>query len=137
MKTFHLQRFVDETGISGTGKIAEGVVFEDGTCVLRWLTEHRSTAVYENLATVEKIHGHGGKTQLVFDVDAPSNVWRELRAAAGEVSTDAACDALEEPWRGPDNPQNIRKGYAHINPAALKRLGAALLAVDAIKPVPA
>jgi chaperonin GroES len=45
MKTFHLFRVVDETGISGTGKVAQGVVFEDGNCALRWLTAHASTGV--------------------------------------------------------------------------------------------
>lgn len=135
MRTFHLNRVVDETGISGTGIVAQGVVFDDGSCALRWLTEHRSTAVYDSVATLEKIHGHGGKTLLMFDVEAPSDAWRELRTAAGEVSTDAACDALEEPFRGPDNPQNERPDYARINPKVLRRLGAAILALDAVRPV--
>ena len=48
---------------SGTGKVAEGVVFMDGTAVMRWLTEHRSTTVYESAREVVAIHGHGGKTR--------------------------------------------------------------------------
>jgi len=65
-RVFKLWRIQDETGISGTGLIAEGVLFSDGTCALRWLTKHRSTALYENLATLVAIHGHGGKTQVRF-----------------------------------------------------------------------
>lgn len=65
-RIFKLWRVVDETGISGTGLIAEGALFSDGTCALRWLTKHHSTALYENLATLVAIHGHGGKTQVRF-----------------------------------------------------------------------
>lgn len=66
MKTFYLERIEDESGVSGTGKVAEGVVFTDGTCALRWLTQYRSTAVYWTVSELEAIHGHGGKTRLVF-----------------------------------------------------------------------
>lgn len=45
MKRFHLQRLVDDTGVSGTGRVAEGVVFQNGKCVLSWLTSHTSVAV--------------------------------------------------------------------------------------------
>ena len=66
MRTFSLERDEDETGISGTGKVAEGVVFTDGVVVIRWVVgEHRSTVVWESLAAVEAIHGHNGKTRIV------------------------------------------------------------------------
>lgn len=67
-ETFDLVRLVDATGVSGTGKVAEGAVFGDGTTVLRWLTEHRSTVVYESAREVLAIHGHGGKTELRYHV---------------------------------------------------------------------
>jgi hypothetical protein len=70
MRTFELHRDTDETGISGTGRIAEGAVFEDGTCVLRWVTAQRSAGVYESLASLLAIHGHGGKTRVVYTGDA-------------------------------------------------------------------
>lgn len=66
MRRFHLHRIEDESGVSGTGIIAEGVVFTDGTVVLRWTTEHKSTAIYNNLEECEKIHGHQGKTQIIW-----------------------------------------------------------------------
>jgi hypothetical protein len=67
MQTFYLQRDVDDTGISGTGKVAEGVVFTNGKVVLAWLTKVASVTVYESLADVERVHGHNGKTRIVFD----------------------------------------------------------------------
>jgi hypothetical protein len=65
-KLFVLQRDEDQTGISGTGIVANGIVFPDGTVAMRWATGTASTAVYSSVEDVEIIHGHGGKTRVVF-----------------------------------------------------------------------
>ena len=68
MRTFTLQREVDVSGISGTGKVAEGIEFSDGTAVVRWVVgEHRSTVVGPSISAVEAIHGHGGATKVVYN----------------------------------------------------------------------
>lgn len=36
----------------------EGVIFSDGTCVVRWLTEYRSHSVWNSFSDLMKIHGH-------------------------------------------------------------------------------
>jgi hypothetical protein len=69
VKTFELFRDTDETGVSGTGLVAEGAVFSDGTCVLHWLTARRSTAVYGCLDDLLAIHGHNGKTRILYTGD--------------------------------------------------------------------
>lgn len=69
MKMFELWRHKDETGISGTGVVAEGVQYADGSCVLRWTTAVRSTVFYSSMEDVVAIHGHGGKTEVVFTSD--------------------------------------------------------------------
>lgn len=71
MRLFELRRTVDESGVSGTGTVAQGVIFDGGWCVVCWLTEHRSVAVYENIDEVIAIHGHNGKTKVmqIADVD--------------------------------------------------------------------
>lgn len=48
------------------GVVAEGVVFSDGSAVLRWVTTRQphSTAVYQAVSDVERIHGHGSATQV-------------------------------------------------------------------------
>jgi hypothetical protein len=66
MKLFELHRDVDETGISGTGVVAEGVEFSDGSCAMRWRTGTTSTAIYTSVADVEIIHGHNGATRIVW-----------------------------------------------------------------------
>lgn len=79
-KEFYLQRLVDETGISGTGIVARGVVFPSGTCILEWQTFHSSLAVYKNVADVEAIHGHNGKTLLIMgSPEAPKKKGRKAK----------------------------------------------------------
>jgi len=65
MRPFWLQRVEDESGVSGVGLVAEGVVFSSGWCALTWLTDHVSVAFYPSLEEVEAIHGHDGKTKIV------------------------------------------------------------------------
>ena len=67
MKTFYLNRKEDETGVSGTGKVAEGVIFDNGKCAVSWLTRVTSVTIYDNIEDVKKIHGHGGMTEIVFE----------------------------------------------------------------------
>jgi hypothetical protein len=61
---FVLDRREDISGISGTGVVAEGVMFSDGTSVLRWVVGKRSTAVYDCMEDLVAIHGHHGATQV-------------------------------------------------------------------------
>lgn len=67
MRTFHIHRDEDESGVSGTGIVAEGVLFSNTKVILSWLTIHKSIAIYDSLAEMLAIHGHGGKTRLVWD----------------------------------------------------------------------
>lgn len=68
-RSFVLNRTVDETGVSGTGVVAWGVQFPDGVCVIRWASEHRSTAVFASLDDVVDVHGHGGLTEIIWHGD--------------------------------------------------------------------
>lgn len=67
MRAFNLVRTKDPSGVSGTGVVAEGVQFSDGSVALRWVVgEHHSTAVWPDIDSVEAIHGHGGLTVVVW-----------------------------------------------------------------------
>lgn len=70
-RRFKLVRYEDETGISGTGKIAEGVQFSSGKCVIAWIREIPSVTVYDTVDQILSIHGHDGKTELRW-IDGPS-----------------------------------------------------------------
>jgi hypothetical protein len=64
LRRFYLVRNEDETRISGTGVVAEGLEFSDGSCVMHWLTDPGSIAIYKNIDDLIVIHGHGGKTTV-------------------------------------------------------------------------
>jgi len=63
-KHFFLNRKVDISGISGTGHVAEGFVFDNGVVAMTWLTKFTSTTVYQSIEHVEQIHGHEGATEI-------------------------------------------------------------------------
>jgi hypothetical protein len=69
LRRFYLNRLIDESGISGTGKVAYGIEFTDGSVIMSWNTDTISVAIYRNIADVEKIHGHGGKTVVEWAQD--------------------------------------------------------------------
>lgn len=57
-RCFYLRRTEDVSGVSGTGYVAEGCQFTDGTCVIRWKSEMPTTTVLQSLSNVKSIHGH-------------------------------------------------------------------------------
>ena len=71
-RCFALVRDTDVTGVSGTGVVAMGCIFPDGSAVTHWMTQVASTAVWdthsydEAVAALERIHGHGGQTRIVW-----------------------------------------------------------------------
>ena len=64
MRRFHLIRDEDLSGVSGTGIVAEGVEFENGKCVICWTSKYHIASIIDNMHTLEKVHGHGGKTHV-------------------------------------------------------------------------
>jgi hypothetical protein len=88
IRTFYLDRPTDVTGVSGTGIVAYGVVFDDGTTVIRWLGEHRSTVVWPTLEDAQAIHGHHG-TEIV---------WLDRHPPPGFSGIDAAAEIITTRW---------------------------------------
>lgn len=72
MKNFWLNRTEDESGVSGTGRVAQGVKFDNGKCAVTFLEsvtdiDVSSVNVYDSIEDVKKIHGHGGKTKVEYE----------------------------------------------------------------------
>ncbi|MFG3154252.1 hypothetical protein ACGF7W_19660 [Streptomyces sp. NPDC048219] len=84
---FHLQRDRDVSGVSGTGRVAHGVRWPDGTVTLRWVGDRPSTVHWDQLEDAIAIHGHGGATRLVWTDPQPAGADRAavLREAADAV----------------------------------------------------
>lgn len=66
MRRFKLIRNEDVSGLSGVGYVAEGCLFRNGKCVLCWKSDHPSLNVYDSLEDIVYLHGHQGKTTIVF-----------------------------------------------------------------------
>jgi len=72
MKNFWLNRKEDESGVSGTGRVAQGTEFDNGKCALTFLSDETdidasSVGVYDSIEDVKQIHGHGGKTEVEYE----------------------------------------------------------------------
>jgi len=67
IRRFHFLRLEDQSGVSGCGIVAEGCIFSNGKVAVEWLSNHASTALYDSISDVEFIHGHCGKTKIIFD----------------------------------------------------------------------
>jgi len=72
-RSFLLVRQRDVSGVSGTGTVAEGVEWTDGSASLRWRGEHAATTFWESgIRAVLAVHGHQGATEVLYvDGDPP------------------------------------------------------------------
>ena len=68
LRRFHFDRAKDVSGISGVGRVAEGVLITDTKeCVVHWLGQHACINIYHSIDDVLFVHGHSGSTQIVWD----------------------------------------------------------------------
>jgi len=66
MRRFQLVRDEDETGTSGPGLVAEGCEFTSGACAVTWLSPFKTVSMWDNVKAVDVVHGHVGKTRVVW-----------------------------------------------------------------------
>lgn len=64
MRRFELVRDEDISGVSGTGVVAVGVQLPSGRCIIEWTVKYTSIALYNDIGTLDAIHGHGGATRV-------------------------------------------------------------------------
>ena len=64
-----MNRLVDESGMSGLGKVAEGVVLPNGIAIMWWLVKPYSVQMYKSIKDLHHIHKHGKKktTELIYE----------------------------------------------------------------------
>lgn len=55
-RMFSMIRAADESGVSGTGRVLDGVVWHNGKVTVQWRTANSSIAVYDSFETFEAIH---------------------------------------------------------------------------------
>ena len=71
MKAFKMIRKADESGVSGIGKVLEGIVFSDGQTVIKWCVKDKpnSIAIYPTYEAFKLIHidSHPtNETEVIF-----------------------------------------------------------------------
>lgn len=120
MFRFRLIRNQDESGVSGTGHVADGVEFVDGRCALRWRTAVASTCVYDSIADLKEIHGHAGKTEIQYLDSQDKNAFNLGLMHAYQDRCEGVTDVLES---APDCIPSIQRewfmeGYSYYWRAA-------------------
>src|SRR6266545_1678161 len=72
-RRFRLIRHTDVTGVSGTGPVADGVQWADGTVALHWSGCQPATSVWQKgIDAVIAVHGHDGGSTIHW-LDEPSS----------------------------------------------------------------
>lgn len=68
MRKFYLLRHEDLHQNSGTGVVAEGVIFDNGMGALTWLTDEPTVTTFvRGVRGVKRLHGHDGKTEVIIE----------------------------------------------------------------------
>lgn len=123
---FVLMRDTDVSGVSGTGVVADGVAFPDGTVALRWRGGNPTSVVFHDngVESVEAIHGHGGATRLVWLAE-------DLETTAEVAATYDERDDLRRRYEA------LRDGVTGLcyDPDPDTDDGMTLISVDAIRAV--
>jgi hypothetical protein len=99
--TFVMVRNVDHNGQSGTGIVADGVIFPDGRVSMRWRSDGtgaNQTEHWDELHHARSRHGHGGDT--TFEVVPVSEI------------VDAVRFALMVPGMGEDQEDPVQAAFA-------------------------
>lgn len=75
-RRFILYRDEDVSGVSGTGIVAEGIVFAKGSAALTWYSASPSVNIYNTVEDVMTVHCHEGKTRFFWiDQDGAPEVF--------------------------------------------------------------
>lgn len=64
VRRFYFKRTTDDSGISGTGRVAAGVQWPSGKVSVEWLSEVSSHEEHNNIEECIQVHSHGGHTVI-------------------------------------------------------------------------
>jgi hypothetical protein len=68
MRRFYLQRTTDQTGVSGTGRVLEGVETASGRVFVEWRPPRPTLGIYDSIEQFLDIHvrSHPDATEMVW-----------------------------------------------------------------------
>jgi hypothetical protein len=67
MRRFYMLRHEDVGGNSGTGIVAEGIIFDDGSGSFTWLTPIKTITNFFKIKDVKVLHSHEGRTEIIVE----------------------------------------------------------------------
>ena len=81
IRTFTVCRINDESGVSGTGVVIEGITLATGQCVVHWLypTPRGSIAIFDSIADFATVHikPHPGNETIITYEDGEQVHYRD------------------------------------------------------------
>jgi len=96
IRTFTVCRINDESGVSGTGIVIEGITLATGQCVVHWLypTPRGSIAIFDSISDFATVHikPHPGNETIITYEDGEQVHYRD----DGSVLTKPAQEEEEE-----------------------------------------
>lgn len=65
---FYMNRLSDVTGVSGTGRVLNGVILPSGKVILEWKSPHQTVGIYDDFKQFLTIHveSHPDCNEVVF-----------------------------------------------------------------------
>lgn len=111
VRVFHLQRERDLSGISGTGRVADGVQWPDGTVSIRWRGPRPSTVTWDSIDHAEQVHGHGGTTRIVWAPlpDTSPDSQMDSPDSTPDTETDSPTTSADPVRTTPDTGPRLRR----------------------------
>ena len=82
MRRFYLNRIKDETGVSRTGRVLEGVLTQSGKVITEWRPPHSTIGVYNSMKEFMTIHVdcHPSASEVVW-IDPETERPKEITLA--------------------------------------------------------
>lgn len=68
MRRFYLLRSEDETGISATGRVLEGVLTPSGKVIVEWRPPHTTITIFNSLEEFRTLHvdAHPSMNEIIW-----------------------------------------------------------------------
>ena len=99
IRTFTVCRVNDESGVSGTGVVIEGIVLATGQCVVHWLypAPRGSIAMFDSITDFATVHikPHPGNETIITYEDGEQVHYKEDGSILTKPATDSETEEKE------------------------------------------
>ena len=100
IRTFTVCRLNDETGISGTGIVIEGITLATGQCVVHWLypAPRGSIAIFDSISDFTTVHikPHPGNETIITYEDGEQVHYKDDGSILTRVPQESEEEAIKE-----------------------------------------